>query len=109
AFTHYPTCQDSNILKLDDKCEYLDRFGGIILVNEDSSDDAVVEIEYSVLFALNSSSLMSGLETSYYTIDGEDCIVLDPTLGPDSSPGMDATTGNKFAYDPITKEVEYLS
>ncbi len=100
SFEHYPDCQEQEAYQAEGKCE-IPRYGGIAIQNPTSRDAVVnagVTFSYEVYF--------EGLKVTYYTLEGEQAIVLELTAGeygyPGYSPLVEAET--KFAIDPITKE-----
>lgn len=100
-------------------CEYLDKqmvndsctmvtYGGIILSN-DGFRPTQIEIEIQQYFKPSFYSLFKNNTISTYSISGKQSVVLDPTAGSYGYPGYDAQlTGEKIAFDPVTKEYVYL-
>jgi len=100
SFQHYPDCQEQEVYLAEGTCE-IPRYGGIAIQNPTSKNamlDVSVTFSYKVYF--------EGLKATYYTLEGEQAIVLELTAGkygyPGYSPLVEAET--KFAIDPITKE-----
>jgi len=113
AFTHYPSCQNQNILKISDSCDELTSNGGLILKNDNwalfSNKDATVNLNIKFYFYYSPYEFLGNQEITYYKIDNQKSIVLDPTAGKYGYPGYDANLkGEKIAIDPITKRYVYL-
>lgn len=108
TFTHYPSCEKDNILSIDDSCNYLDSFGGIILANNNWQTTTVsVEIEF--YFRPSFYEIFSDTSITSYEIDNVDCIVLEPTSGKYGYVGYDANlSGEKIAIDPVSLDYVYL-
>ena len=107
-YTHYPGCQESNILSLKDACPHLRQHGGIILSNK-NGQDATVDVEIEFYFHPSFYEWFENKSITSYQINGKKSIVLDCTAGKWGYPGYDAgITGEKIAIDPITKEYTYL-
>jgi len=108
TFTHYPSCQKQNILKISDSCDSLTNYGGLILKNGNRYD-ATVDLNIQFYFYYSPSELLADQKITYYEVDNQKCIVLDATAGKYGYPGYDANPeGEKIAIDPITKEYIYL-
>ncbi len=108
TFTHYPSCQKQNILKISDSCDDLTNHGGLILKNGNRYD-ATVDLNMNFYFYYSPYEFLEDQEISYYDVDNQKCIVLDATAGNYGYPGYDANPeGEKIAIDPITKEYIYL-
>lgn len=100
SFQHYPNCQRQAVYQAEATCD-IPRYGGIAIQNPSSRKAAVqamVTFTYNVYF--------EGLKMTYYTLKGEQAVVLELTAGkygyPGYSPILEAE--RKFAIDPITKE-----
>jgi hypothetical protein len=81
-------------------CE-IPRYGGIAIQNPSSRDatvDAKVTFSYKVYF--------EGLKITYYTLRGEQAVVLELTAGKYGYPGYSpiGEAERKFAIDPVTRE-----
>ncbi len=109
SFSHYPSCHKQSILQVTDSCDSFDKRGGIILINADSENRATVNINLEYFYAYSTQNVFSGQNISYYTIDGEKCVVLEATSGKYGFPGYDSTDGEKIAVDSVTKEYMHLS
>jgi hypothetical protein len=99
-FEHYPDCQGQGVYQAEAKCD-IPRYGGIALQNPNPSDamvDARVTFSYKVYF--------EGLKVTYYTLKGEQAVVLELTAGKYGYPGYSplVEAERKFAIDPITEE-----
>jgi hypothetical protein len=99
-FQHYPDCQEQGVYQAEARCE-IPRYGGIALENPNSRDatvDARVTFSYEVYF--------EGLKVTYYTLEGEQAVVLELTAGEYGYPGYSplVEAERKFAIDPITEE-----
>ena len=113
TFTHYPSCQKQNILKISDSCDSLTNYGGLILKNDNfaliSNKDATVDLKIKFYLYYSPYELLADQKITYYEVDNQKCIVLDATAGKYGYPGYDANPeGEKIAIDPITKEYFYL-
>ena len=100
SFEHYPDCQEQAVYQAQGTCE-IPRYGGIAIQNPTSRDAIVsagVTFSYKVYF--------EGLKVTYYTLEGEQAIVLELTAGKYGYPGYSplVEAERKFAIDPITKE-----
>jgi len=100
SFEHYPNCQEQAVYQAEGTCE-IPRYGGIAIQNPTSRDaivNARVTFSYKVYF--------EGLKVTYYTLEGEQAIVLELTAGKYGYPGYSplVESDRKFAIDPITKE-----
>jgi hypothetical protein len=100
SFQHYPDCQEQEVYQAEGTCE-IPRYGGIAIQNPTSKNamvDARVTFSYKVYF--------EGLKVTYYTLKGEQAIVLELTAGKYGYPGYSplVEAEKRFAIDPITKE-----
>jgi len=100
SFQHYPDCQEQEVYQAEGTCE-IPGYGGIAIQNPTSRDAVVnagVTFSYEVYF--------EGLKVTYYTLEGEQTIVLELTAGKYGYPGYSplVEAERKFAIDPITKE-----
>jgi len=100
SFQHYPDCQEQGVYQAEATCE-IPRYGGIAIQNPTSKNamvDARVTFSYKVYF--------EGLKVTYYTLEGEQAVVLELTAGKYGYPGYSplAEAERRFAIDPITKE-----
>lgn len=108
TFTHYPSCQNQNVLRISDSCDALTNRGGLIIENNNWYD-ATVDLDLKFYFYYSSYELIKDQKISYYQINNQDCIVLDSTVGEYGYPGYDAKLeGEKIAIDPVTKEYSHL-
>lgn len=113
ASTHYPACQNKNVLKISDSCDELLSYGGLVLKNDNqalfSNKDATVDLNIKFYFYYSPYEFLGDQEIRYYKTDNQKCVVLDPTAGKYGYPGYDANLkGEKIAIDPITKKYIYL-
>jgi len=104
SFQHYPECAEQGVYQAQATCE-IPRYGGIAIQNPTSRDatvDVDVTFSYKVYF--------EGLKITYYTLKGEQAIVLELTAGEYGYPGYSPVeeAERRFAIDPITKEYFYL-
>ena len=100
SFEHYPDCQGQGVYEMQSTCE-IPRYGGIALQNPTSRNamvNARVAFGYKVYF--------EGLKVTYYTLEGEQAVVLELTAGKYGYPGYSpmAEAERKFAIDPVTEE-----
>jgi len=104
SFEHYPDCQKQEVYQVQATCE-IPRYGGITIQNPTSSN-AMVELRVTFSYKV----YFEGLKVTYYTLKGQQSIVLELTAGEYGYPGYSpiAETEEKFAIDPITKEYFYL-
>lgn len=107
TFNHFSSYHQTEITKTNDSCAMNTR-GGIIISNTNfRSTSITVEIEQ--YFKPSFYSLFENNTVSSYKLDGKNSIVLDPTAGAYGYPGYDANvTGEKTAFDPVTKNYVYL-
>ena len=103
SFQHYPECAEQGVLA-EATCE-IPEYGGIAIQNPTSRDSTVVvgvTFSYEIYF--------EGLKITYYTLKGEQAIVLELTAGEYGYPGYSpiVEAEREFAIDPITKEYFYL-
>ncbi len=107
-FYHYPNCEYENILNMEDVCPYLDKYGGIILCNN-NRNIATVDIDITFYFHPSFYELFKNETITSYDINNINCVVLDATAGLYGYPGYDGgLSGEKIAIDPLTKEYVYL-
>jgi hypothetical protein len=104
SFQHYPECAEQGVYQAQATCE-IPRYGGIAIQNPTLSDatvDLEVTFSYKVYF--------EGLKITYYTLKGEQAIVLELTAGEYGYPGYSPVeeAERRIAIDPITKEYFYL-
>ena len=104
SFQHYPDCQRQGVYQAEEKCE-IPRYGGIAVQNP-TSRNAMVDIRVTFSYKV----YFEGLKLTYYTLKGEEAIVLEVTAGKYGYPGYSPIkeAERKFAIDPITKEYFYL-
>lgn len=110
-FSYYPECRRENITFEKNECKGLGQSGGILIVNPTMQPNNIqVSYEFSYLLSQTLlSELVANKKMSYYTIDNQQCIVLDPTAGVYGYPGYDGNvTGEKYAVNVRTKEVVEL-
>ncbi|MCK4731169.1 MAG: hypothetical protein KAT65_01810 [Methanophagales archaeon] len=88
-YTHYPSCQKQNILRISDSCDSLTNYGGLILEN-DNRYDATVDLNTKFYRYYSAYKFLENKEITYYEIDNHKCIVLDATAGKYGYPGYDA-------------------
>jgi hypothetical protein len=98
SFEHYPDCRELEVYQAEGTCE-IPRYGGIAIQNPTSRDAVVnagVTFSYEVYF--------EGLKVTYYTLEGQQAIVLELTAGKYGYPGYSplVETERKLAIDPIT-------
>ena len=107
-FMRYPSCSHENILKIEDSCNYLDSYGGVILQNH-NYEDTEIELSTKFYFHYNLTDFFNEQKVWRYKLNNKDCVILDSTLGKYGYPGYNANiTGEKIAIDPLTKEYLYL-
>ncbi len=104
SFQHYADCQGQGVYEMESTCE-IPRYGGMAVQNPTSRDamvDAKVTFRYKVYF--------EGLKITYYTLKGEQAVVLELTAGEYGYPGYSpiAEAERRIAIDPVTKEYFYL-
>jgi hypothetical protein len=104
SFQHYPDCQKQGVYQVQETCE-IPRYGGIAIQNP-TSRDATVDVEVTFSYKV----YFEGLKVTYYTLKGEQAIVLELTAGKYGYPGYSpiVEAEREFAIDPITKEYFYL-
>jgi hypothetical protein len=100
SFEHYPNCQEQAVYQAEGTCE-IPRYGGIAIQNP-TSRDAVVNARVTFSYEL----YFEGLKVTYYTLEGEQAIVLELTAGEYGYPGYSplVEAERKFAIDPISEE-----
>ena len=107
SFTHFSSCQQRTSTLSNESCT-MQTYGGIILHNP-GFRTASVTIEIEQYFKPSFYQLFKNNSISSYTLDGNPSVVLDPTAGEYGYPGYDANvTGEKIAFDPLTKDYVYL-
>lgn len=108
SFTHYPSYQKQNILKISDSCDGLTSYGGLILKNY-NPNDATVDLNMKFYLYYSAYEFLGDKKMKYYTIDNQNYIVLETTAGKYGYPGHGGNhEGTKTAIDPVTKEYIYL-
>lgn len=102
-------CTEKNALTVDGKCERIGTDGGIVIVNQDSKR-VIVSMNLEVSYLYSQESLLNNVTITSYNLKNNTCVVLDGTMGTYGYPGLNPTDmkGDKFAFDPITKEIETL-
>lgn len=100
SFQHYPDCQQQEVYQAEGTCE-IPRYGGIAIQNP-TSKNAMVD----VVFTFSYKVYFEGLKVTYYTLQGEQAIVLELTAGKYGYPGYSplVEADRRFAIDPVTKE-----
>jgi len=100
SFQHYPECAEEGIYQAQATCT-ISRYGGAAIQNLNSRD-ATVDIEITFSYEV----YFEGLKITYYTLKGEQAVVLELTAGKYGYPGYSpiAEAEGKFAIDPVTKE-----
>ncbi len=107
SFEYYPSCQYENQEFISDSCT-IKKYGGIGILNNHFRP-ATVTVELEQYFKPSFYSLFQNESISSYNINGQQSVVLDPTAGDYGYPGYDAkVTGEKIAFNPITKDYVYL-
>lgn len=100
SYTYYPSCSKDDIYRASGSCK-INNLGGVLIINN-NQEDAIVDFELKVKY---SNLDLGNFSTSYYSVDEEKCIILDPSAGKYGYPGYDANLqGEKTAIDPLTKE-----
>ena len=104
SFEHYPECAEQGVYQAQATCE-IPRYGGIAIQNPTSRDataDVEVTFSYKVYF--------EGLKITYYTLEDEQAIVLEPPAGEYGYPGYSPVeeAEKRIAIDPISEEYFYL-
>jgi hypothetical protein len=102
-FQHYPDCQRQGTYQVEATCE-IPRYGGIAVQNP-TLRNAVVSMALTFSYKI----YFEGLKITYYTLKGEQAIVLELTAGRYGYPGYSpiAETERKVAIDPVTKQYFY--
>ena len=104
SYPYYSTCSKKNVYRFSGSCP-MDCMGGLIIIN-DNGHRVAVDIKVDIVYSIVDADTFS---TTYYSIDGVNCVILEPTLGECGYPGYDTNIiGEKVAIDPITKEYHYL-
>jgi hypothetical protein len=107
SFHQFSNCQQLQKMSFNESCT-LKTSGGIILNNE-GGRSASVTIKLNQYLKPSFYSLFKNKTISTYLIDGKQSIVLDATAGSYGYPGYDSNvTGEKIAFDPVTKNYSYL-
>jgi len=108
SFQHYSNCVYKGITQVTDNCT-IQQYGGIGLRNQ-RFRPASVSVDVELYFKPSFYSLFKNDTISSYILNGKQSVVLDPTAGAYGYPGYNANvTGEKIAFDPISKEYVYLS
>ena len=104
SFQHYPDCQRQAIYQVEGTCE-IPKYGGIAVQNP-TSRKAMLDVRLTFSYKI----YFEGLKVTYYTLKGEQAIVLELTAGKYGYPGYSPVveTEKGFAIDPVTKEYFYL-
>ncbi len=102
--THYSEWEKKALISIIDTIEYLDKYSGIILVNE-GPQNASVSVNFEFYFRPSFYELYGEDDIIVYYFDSTSGIIFDPTLGDYGFPGYDGDIeGEKIVIDPITKE-----
>jgi hypothetical protein len=104
SFQYYPEYEEQGVYQAQARCE-IPRYGGTAIQNP-TSRDATVDLEVTFSYEV----YFEGLKITYYTLRGEQTIVLELTAGEYGYPGYSpiVEAEKRFAIDPITKEYFYL-
>jgi hypothetical protein len=104
SFQHYPECAEQGVYQAQATCE-IPRYGGIAIQNP-TSRDATLDLEVAFSYKI----YFEGLKITYYTLKGEQAIVLELTAGEYGYPGYSPVeeAEKRIAIDPVTKEYFYL-
>jgi hypothetical protein len=107
SFDYYNSCYYENQEYISDSCTIY-QYGGIGILNNHFKP-VVVDVELEQYYQPSFYTLFQNETISSYKINGKQSVVLDPTAGDYGYPGYDANvTGEKIAFDPITKDYVYL-
>lgn len=107
VFSHFSSCENKQVTQINDSCT-MKTYGGIIVANN-GFRSASVSLQLEQYFEPSFYSLFQNNSISTYTLNGKQSVVLDPTAGSYGYPGYDANvTGEKIAFDPVTKDYVYL-
>lgn len=108
-FNHYPEWEKVALISIIDSIEYLDRYAGIVLVNE-GTQVANVSVDFEFYFRPSFYELYGEDNIIVYYFNSTSGIIFDPTLGDYGFPGYDGDIeGEKIAIDPNTKEYYLLN
>ncbi|TAL61321.1 MAG: hypothetical protein EPN88_14895 [Bacteroidetes bacterium] len=108
-YMHYQSCQENGVFETSDSCKISER-GGIVISNPESSRSATVEYTITNSYALSIYDIAQQAKIVHYNINGQTCVILDPTLGKYGYPAYDTNiVGKKTAIDPVTKEYVFLN
>jgi len=101
-FTYYEDCYKQSITQTESFCVF-ENTGGIVIYNDGYGSSTIkLDITTYEEYALTD---LEKIQINYYEINGEKCVILDPSLGEFGYVGYDTQiTGEKIAIDPITYE-----
>lgn len=107
SFRHVSNCKQLQQMSFTGNCK-LETYGGIIL-NNDGIQSTSISIEIEQYLKPSFYSMFENKTISTYVIQDRKSVVLDPTAGKYGYPGYEANmTGEKIAFDPVTKVYVYL-
>lgn len=107
-FHHYSQCYHQDVSKISGNCT-IQQYGGIGLRHQ-GFRPATVSVDIELYFKPSFYSLFKNDTISSYILKGKPSVVLDPTAGVYGYPGYDSNvTGEKIAFEPVSKEYVYLN
>lgn len=107
GFNYYHDCSKQGVTQTDSHC-VLENTGGVVFSNPMNTQSTIkLDILTSEQYPLID---LEKIQINYYEINGEKCVILDPTLGEFGYAGYDTQiTGEKTAIDPVTHEQYQLA
>jgi hypothetical protein len=103
-FTTIPGSELKSVYSFNDSC-YMKTNGGIVLRN-DNAFNVTVDVHLVAYYEHAMPDNITYMAISYYTLDNQTCVVMDPTAGKYGYPGCSGNFSNEtiVAIDPVTLE-----
>jgi len=106
TYTYNINCEKERVLELKGSCMDIEKYGGLMILNENSIRDNEVDLTLKFSYNIDGEEVLGDAEFDFttYNVGDQKCIPLDLSLGEGSYPGLDLTEGIKLAIDPVSKD-----
>ena len=99
-YFYYKDCSEEKVYRTSQSCS-IDKYGGVMIINS-NNEKARVDVKVDIIYLEIDPEKIS---TLYYEVEGQNCIVLDSTLGEYGYPGYNTEIkGEKIAIDSLTRK-----